>query len=152
MPMQLPTDTQHVRLETRQYELFNRPLGQGISRRKLAIGTVTTIVWSSLMLIVGLDPISRFGPVLYIVPIFLFTWKGTQKDESGRMQILQWYDWLLARMPSRRKVITNPLISLGDYQPQIIDITVTAELHPRQPGAPLTPVAGRRRQAPGGAA
>lgn len=149
MPLQLPTDTQHVRLETRQYELFNRPLGQGIARRKMAIGIATAVVWWSILLLCGLSPLWRFGPMIYIVPVFLFVWRGTQKDESGRMQLLQWYDWLLSRLPSRRKIITNPLISLGDYKPEIIRIEATTELHPRTPGTPLTPLVGRRRRPQG---
>lgn len=152
MPLQLPTDTQHVRLETRQYELFNRPLGQGIARRKMAIGIVTAVAWWSILLLCGLSPFWRFGPMIYIVPVFLFVWRGTQKDESGRMQLLQWYDWLLSRLPSRRKVITNPLITLGGYKPEIIRIEATTELHPRAADAPLTPLVGRRRRSQGGKA
>lgn len=146
MPLQLPTDTQHIRLETRQYELFNRPLGQGISRRKMAVGVVSALAWWSILLLCGLNPLWRFGPMVYIVPVFLVVWRGTQKDESGRMELLKWYDWLLSRMPSRRAVITNPLIAVGDYQPVVIYLEATAELHPRMPGASLSPLRGRRRR------
>ena len=38
MALQLPTDTASLRLETKQYELFNKRLGNGVQRRVLTIG------------------------------------------------------------------------------------------------------------------
>lgn len=147
MPLQLPTDTQHLHLETRQYELFNRPLGQGISRRKMGVGVAVCLVWFTLMLLVGLNPISRFGPTIYIVPPFAFVYFGTKAGDDGRMNLLLWYDALLARLPNRRKRIRNPLLSLGDYKPEPIRIEPEmTELHPRSAGQPLTPLLGRSRQ------
>ncbi len=151
MPLQLPTDTQHLQLETRQYELFNRPLGQGIARRKMYVAVVVCVVWFALMLLFGLNPISRFGPTLYIVPPFAFVYFGTKAGDDGRMNLLLWYDAILARLPSRRKIIRNPLLSLGDYkaEPIRIDAQMT-ELHPRTTGKPLTPLLDRTHRQGGG--
>ena len=144
MPLRLPTDTQHLQVETRQYELFNRPLGQGISRRKMGVAVVVCVVWFTLMLLVGLSPVSRFGPMVYIVPPFVFVYVGTKSGDDGRMTLLLWYDAFLSRLPSRRKLVRNPLLSLGDYTAEPIRIGAEmTELHPRTASKPLTPLLGR---------
>lgn len=114
MPFPLPTDTQHLQLETRQYELFNRPLGQGIPRRTLYLGVAVCVVWFVVMLLIGVSPLSRFGPLVYIVPPFATVYLGTRIGDDGRMTALRWYDALLARRPSRRRRIRNPLLSVAD--------------------------------------
>ena len=45
MALQLPTDTASLRLETKQYELFNKRLGNGIQRRVLTIGVAVAVPW-----------------------------------------------------------------------------------------------------------
>lgn len=132
MPLHLPTDTAHTRLQTRQYELFNRPIGQGVPRRTLAIAAVVGAVWIAVMLLAGVSPLSRFGPMLWIVPPFLVVYFGTRADDTGRMTLLLWYDALLSRLPSRRAIIRNPLMDFGGYQPEVITIRVYAELRPRE--------------------
>lgn len=147
MPLQLPTDTQHLQLETRQYELFNRPLGQGVSRRKMGVAVVVCIVWFTLMLLIGVNPMTRFGPMAWIVPPFAFVYVGTKAGEDGRMTLLVWYDALLSRLPSRRKLIRNPLLALGGYRAEPIRMgSEMTELHPRMAGQPLTPLLGRNRR------
>ncbi|MGH3833770.1 MAG: hypothetical protein ACRDRS_25585 [Pseudonocardiaceae bacterium] len=146
MPLRLPTDTAHLQLETRQYELFNRPLGQGVSRRKMGVGVVVCAVWFTLLLLVGLNPVSRFGPMAYIVPPFAVVYAGTKAGDDGRMTLLRWYDALLARLPSRRQLIRNPLLSLGDYTAEPIRVdTEMTELHPGPAGEPLAPLLGHSR-------
>lgn len=151
MPLELPTDTQHLRLDTRQYELFNRPLGQGISRRKMAIVAVIAVVWGTIMAVIGVDPLSSFGPSIYLFPVFYASWRGTTVDESGRMNLLVSYDWLLARLPHRRVVITNPLVVIPPRPRAPFGVDITAELHPAPPGgAPLPRLVGwswRKREA-----
>ncbi|WP_142065314.1 hypothetical protein [Pseudonocardia kunmingensis] len=101
-------------------------------------------MWFALMLLVGVSLASRFGPTLYVVPPFVIIFLGTRTGEDGRMNLLLWYDALLARLPSRRRVIRNPLLVLGNYRPTPIRITVTTELHPRRPSEALVPLLGRR--------
>lgn len=144
MPMQLPTDTTHLNFETRQYELFNRPLGQGISRRKMAVGIVACAVWWAAMLLCRISLLTRFGPAAYIVPPFVVIFFGTRIGDDGRMHGLLWYDALLARFPHRRRLIRNPLLSINGYEPAVLPIAVTTELHPRTATADLTPLLGRR--------
>src|SRR6476620_5044075 len=96
MALQLPTDTASLRLETKQYELFNKRLGNGIHRRVLTISLSVAAPWVILMLLVGVPLFSRFGPQAYIVPPFIVVYRATRKDESGRMVVMGWYDKILA--------------------------------------------------------
>ena len=146
MALSLPTDTQHLQLETRQYELFNRPLGQGIVRRRLYLGAAVCVVWFTLLLVVGLNPLSRLGPALYIVPPFATVYIGTRTGDDGRMTALRWYDAVLARLPSRRQRIGNPLLAAaGGATPTPIRIDGhMTELHPHSGSGALTPLVGRR--------
>ncbi|WP_436501812.1 hypothetical protein [Actinokineospora sp. HUAS TT18] len=147
MPVQLPTDTSYLRLETRQYELFGRPLGQGIARRKLAAGAVFAILWALTLLAIGVDPLTRLGPMLYIGPIAGFVVLGTRTDDSGRMRLIAWYDRVLARTPGRNRALGNPLLDIGPTRSAAIALHVMAELHPgglTQPVVPLLGRAGRR--------
>lgn len=152
MPLQLPTDTQHLQLETRQYELFNRPLGQGIPRRKLYLGVLVCIVWFTLLLVIGVNPLSKFGPMVYIVPPFATVYLGARMGDDGRMAALRWYDALLARLPRRRRRIRNPLLPMAGSEPGLIEVeSGITELHPRSAGEALTPLvaptgASRRRR------
>jgi hypothetical protein len=146
MGFQLPTDTQHLRLETRQYELFNRPLGQGIVRRRLYVGVVMCTLWCGLLLFIGLTPLSRLGPLLFIVPPFAAVYTGTRTGDDGRMAAMRWYDALLARTPRRRRRIRNPLLTSAGKQraPLRIERHMT-ELHPHTDlGGPQTSLVRRR--------
>jgi hypothetical protein len=145
MGFPLPTDTQHLRLETRQYELFNRPLGQGIVRRRLYVGVAACVVWCGLLLLIGVNPLSRLGPAVYIVPPFAAVYMGTRTGDDGRMAAMRWYDALLARTPRRRTRIRNPLLvsAPSELAPLHIGGQMT-ELHPHtSTGASLTPLIGR---------
>lgn len=141
MPFQLPTDTQHLRIETRQYELFNRPLGQGIPRRTLYMGLTVCVVWFAVLLLVGANPLARWGPVVYVVPPFALVYLGARTGDDGRMTALRWYDAVLARLPSRRRSIRNPLLSGADTNPALMRIDGgMTELHPQTDGGALTPL------------
>ena len=117
MVVVLPTDTQHLGVETRQYELFNHPLGQGIPRRTIGIGAVVCAAWWLVLVVVGADPVSRLGPMLFLVPPFTLVYLGTRVGDDGRMRLLAWYAAVLARAPARRRVIRNPLLpAAAGYQ------------------------------------
>jgi hypothetical protein len=153
MPLPLPTDTQHLQLETRQYEMFNRPLGQGIPRRKLYLGVVVCVVWFTVVLLVGVNPLSRFGPMLFIVPPFATVYLGTRVGDDGRMAALRWYDALLARFPTRRRRIRNPLLPASSSEPGLIQVDGgMTELYPHSTGRELrslvAPAKTTKRQRP----
>jgi hypothetical protein len=150
MGFPLPTDTQHLQLETRQYELFNRPLGQGIVRRRLYVGVVVCAVWCGLLLLVGVSPMWRLGPALYIVPPFAAVYLGTRAGEDGRMVAMRWYDAVLSRAPGRRRRVRNPLLGSASREPAVLRVDrQMTELHPHTGrGASLTPLVGRRTRTP----
>ena len=131
MALKLPTDTASTRLETKQYELFNKRLGNGIQRRVLTIGVAVAVPWVTLLLLVGVPLFSRFGPQAYIVPPFILVYRAIRRDESGRMAVMGWYDKALARKPSRRRPTRNPLlpgVATAARGPQ--RLAVTAVLQP----------------------
>lgn len=104
-------------------------------------------MWFALMLLAGLNPVSRFGPMAYIVPPFAFVYVGTKAGDDGRMALLLWYDALLSRLPSRRKLIRNPLLSLDGYIAEPIRMgAAMTELHPRSAGQPLAPLLGHHQR------
>jgi hypothetical protein len=125
--------------------LFNRPLGQGIVRRRLYVGVAVCAVWCGLLLLIGLNPLSRLGPLLYIVPPFAVVYMGTRAGDDGRMAAMRWYDAVLARSPRRRTSIRNPLLTAAADQraPLRIDRNMT-ELHPRNTGRPLRSLVDRK--------
>lgn len=146
MPLQLPTDTQHLRLDMRQYEIFGRSLGQGIRRQVIWVATAAVAVWAPIaLLILGVDPLSRFAPMVYIVPIAVFTISATRLDNLGRIQLMRWYDWVLSRTPARRRVITNPAVDATGRVPEVLRIVAVCELHPRTPGEEIAPIRWGRR-------
>ena len=131
MALQLPTDTASTRLETKQYELFNKRLGNGIQRRVLTISAAVAAPWVVLLFLMGVPLLSRFGPQAYIVPPFIVVYRATRKDESGRMAVMGWYDKVLARKPSRRRPVRNPVlpaVATAARGPQ--RLAVTALLQP----------------------
>lgn len=133
MAVALPTDTSHLRLETRQYELFNVPLGQGVSRRRVGFGAVTCLVWWGLLAAAGLSPFWAFGPALFVVPPFAVVFVGTSVGDDGRMRMVRWYDAALGRWPGRRAPIGNPLLPvIGD---EVMRLRVVTELRPTRRGS-----------------
>ena len=131
MALQLPTDTASLRLETKQYELFNKRLGNGIQRRVLTIGVAVAVPWVTLLLLVGVPLISRFGPQAYIVPPFILVYRAIRRDESGRMAVMGWYDKALARKRSRRRPTRNPLlpgVATAVRGPQRLVVTAVLQL------------------------
>ena len=133
MALQLPTDTASLRLETKQYELFNKRLGNGIQRRVLTIGVAVAVPWVSFLLLIGVPLFSRFGPQAYFVPPFILVYRAIRRDESGRMAVMGWYDKALAYKSYRRRPTRNPLLPGVATQargPQ--RLVVTALLHPAE--------------------
>lgn len=128
MPLRLPTDTQHISLRTRQYELFGRSLGQGVERQSLLIAAIAVIVWWTLLIIIGVPLLTRFSPLVYLVPPAAFVINSTRRDDTGRIVLVRWWDWLLSKRPSRRRTITNPLLELNRPAPLVLRITVASEL------------------------
>lgn len=133
MALTLPTDTAHIAFESRQYELFGQPISQGIRRRRMGIGAVVVIVWAGLMLLIlvgicGLPLINQYIGLIYVAPPAGALVLAYRVDETGRMAANTSYDWLLSRLPGRRRIIRNPLAAQPDRQRQVVRINVVAEI------------------------
>lgn len=134
MPLKLPTDTAHFRTPTRQYEAFGRPLGQGIERRKLWVGAIFISAWWPLLALLGVPPLGRLGPLLYLAPVGMVTVLGARSSDDGRMALMRAYDWLLALLPSRHRPLRNP--ALRQRRPRgVLRLDVRTHIDP----TPLTP-------------
>lgn len=126
--MRLPTDTVHLKLQTRQYELFGRSLGRGVERRILLIGAVSVALWWSVLLLLGMPILHRLSPLVFLVPPVVFVLYGTRRDDTGRMVLAAWRDWSQFRMPLRRTAIGNPLLDINGHRPHPIRLLVTTRL------------------------
>lgn len=126
--MRLPTDTAHLRLQTRQYELFGRSLGRGVERRILLIGAISVALWWAVLLLLGMPILHRLSPLVFLVPPVVFALYGTRRDDTGRMVLAAWRDWAQFRLPLRRTPIGNPLLDISGHQSHPIRLLVTARL------------------------
>lgn len=126
--MRLPTDTVHLRLQTRQYELFGRSLGRGVERQVLLIGAVSVALWWAVLLLLGMPILHRLSPLVFLVPPVVFVLYGARRDDTGRMVLAAWRDWAQFRMPPRRVPIGNPMLDVTDHRPDPIRLLVTTHL------------------------
>lgn len=86
----LPTDTQHVSIESRQYRMFNFDLGEGISRMKMLVGVIIFVPWFVLMGLVGVSLLKQFP--IYIAPPSMVTFFALATDAGGRPSYAKWLD------------------------------------------------------------
>lgn len=85
------TLTKPLQVESKQHDLFNIDLGDGIPRRMLVAGMVLVAVWcSTLWLLIG--PPSSQSSSLYLIPPVLLAYLGFQEDprQPRRRRITQW--------------------------------------------------------------
>lgn len=102
----LPTDTQHVSIESRQYRLFNFDLGEGISRMKMLVCTVIVVPWIVLMVILGV-PLLAQSP-FYIVPPAAICIFALRTDAGGRPTYAKWLDRARYLRRRRRPMVERP--------------------------------------------
>lgn len=96
-------------VETRQHELFNVDLGEGVPRKALVAGMVVMLAWWALLgLILGMP--TAESATLYILPpalVTLFGWRESERNPRRRNIT----EWVLAG----RWITTGhrPVIGLG---------------------------------------
>lgn len=88
----MPSDTCHIKIESRQYELFNKDLGQGFSRRKAIVATLVFIAWFGLAAMAGAPMWSQATVAIYVAPPALISWFALQEDGGGRPRYALWWD------------------------------------------------------------
>ena len=89
----LPTDTAHVRIESRQYSIGKLDLGEGIPRRKLRVGAaIIAPYWLLLGAVLHLSPLHGRNGVLYIIPAALLVYLALKPDHGGRPRYVRTLD------------------------------------------------------------
>jgi len=106
----LPTDTAHVKIESRQYEILGRDLGEGIAREKLLLGAIIVGGWVGLAVLVGVPFLSAIGPEVYIAPPLLGTWWALRTDDGGRPTYAAWLDRFRYLLRRHRPIVPSPAV------------------------------------------
>ena len=119
----LPTDTAHIRIESRQYRIFRFDLGEGVARWKVAVGAAIIVPWFLLMgLVLRVPPLAGNGKgsLLYLFPAVIMTWAALRPDAGGRPRYALWLDrfrfWIRRAAP----LIDNPISRPTPGRPFIV--------------------------------
>ena len=107
----LPTDTAHVRIESRQYRIFRFDLGEGIVRWKAAVAAAIVAPYWVTLLILGVTPLSGTGRggVLFLFPAVVMVWAALRPDVGGRPRYALWLDRIRFLARRHRPMIASPL-------------------------------------------
>jgi len=118
----LPTDTAHVRIESRQYRIFKFDLGEGIARWKAGVAAVLVTPYWLLLLMLGVSPLAGHGRggLLYLFPAVLLVWAALRPDAGGRPRYALWLD--RGRFLHRRDapMIASPIANTTPARPFIV--------------------------------
>ena len=90
MTYPLPTDTQHVSIESRQNRLFTFDLGEGIGRTKMLVAALIVVPWIALMALLGVSILT--WSVFYIGPPAALAFAALRTDAGGRPTYAKWLD------------------------------------------------------------
>jgi len=88
----LPTDTRHVKIRSRQYDLFNKDLGEGFERQKALVVAIIVGGWAVMMLIAGAPLLSSATVAIYVAPPALLSFFAVKEDAGGRPAYASWWD------------------------------------------------------------
>jgi hypothetical protein len=119
----LPTDTAHIRIESRQYRIFRFDLGEGVARWKVAVGAAIVVPWFLLLgLIVQVPPLAGHGKgsLLYVFPAVIMTWAALRPDAGGRPRYALWLDRFRYWMRRTQPMIANPISRPTPGRPFIV--------------------------------
>ena len=119
----LPTDTTHVRIESRQYRIFKLDLGEGVPRRKLAVGAaIIAPYWLILGVIFHLSPLAGQGKggIAYIAPAALLVFLALRPDEGGRASYVLVLDRIRFFLRRFTPMITSPISRPTPGRPFIV--------------------------------
>ena len=108
----LPTDTAHIRIESRQYHLFRFDLGEGVARWKAAITVAIVVPWFLFVgLVLRVAPLGGHGKgaLLYVFPAVILTWAALRPDAGGRPRYALWLDRLRYWVRRSAPMIDNPI-------------------------------------------
>jgi len=102
----LPSASQYCRIETRQYELFGKPLGEGVKRVYVVMALLTVPPWFILMWTIGVPILTMIWA--YVLPPIILVMVLTRPDRAGRYSYIAVYDRVLFVVRRFRPVIPRP--------------------------------------------
>jgi hypothetical protein len=136
----MPTDTAHVRIESRQYRLFKIDLGEGVPRIAMKVGAFVFPPWFLLCAVLGISIIS--GLMIWLGPPSLLTWRAMSLDDGGRRRYRGWLDHLGWLLRGHRPIVNAGMASSTPARPIVTELSFTViDLDAPEPGAPMK---GRR--------
>ena len=103
----LPTDTRHVKIRSRQYDLFNKDLGEGYERQKALVVAIIVGAWAVLMLIAGAPLLSSATVAIYVAPPALLSFFAVKEDAGGRPAYASWWDRIRFLFRRDRPLVPN---------------------------------------------
>ena len=106
MTYPLPTDTQHVSIESRQYRLFKFDLGEGIGRTKMLVVALIVVPWITLMALLGVSILT--WSVFYIGPPAALAFAALRTDAGGRPTYAKWLDQVRYWLRRHRPLVNQP--------------------------------------------
>ncbi|MFV0535307.1 MAG: hypothetical protein ACK5MR_16890 [Cumulibacter sp.] len=111
----LPTDTAHVRIESRQYTLLNFDLGEGVARSTMKVAALIICPWVALLLLLGTPIMPVTWLFLWALPPLLVIGQCVRRDSSGRVGLAAITDaaafWVLR---GRRRIVNAESTLAGD--------------------------------------
>ena len=118
----LPTDTAHVRIESRQYRLFNFDLGEGIARWKAAVAAVIVAPHWALLAVMQVSPLAGNGRggMVYVFPAVLMVWAALRPDPGGRPRYAMWLDRARFLYRCSAPMIDSPVAATGPGRPFLV--------------------------------
>ena len=119
----LPTDTVHVRIESRQYKLFKMDLGEGVPRRKLGVGALIVLpYWLLLATVFHLSPLAGGGKggAVFIAPAALLVFLALRPDAGGRARYVLWLDRFRFLVRRFTPMIASPIANTQPGRPFIV--------------------------------
>lgn len=107
MTYPLPTDTAHVRIESRQYRLLNIDLGEGVPRSSLKVGAMIFLPWLAFMWLLRVPILPPVWLFVWALPPLLLIGKCVRRDDSGRVGLAGILDAIAFRTQRHRHRIIN---------------------------------------------
>ena len=125
MSYHLPSASQYLRIETRQYELFGKPLGEGVKRVYVVMAMLIVPPWFILTWIIGVPILTMIWA--YFLPPIILVMILTRPDRAGRYSYISVYDRALFVVRRFRPVIPRPGIGVTATPSRAY--TLAPELH-----------------------
>ena len=115
MTYPMPTDTAHVRIESRQYRLLNIDLGEGVPRSSLKVGALIFTPWLALMGLLGVPVLPAPWLFVWALPPMLLIGRCVRRDHSGRVGLAAILDAVAFGTQRHRHRIINAETTRPDH-------------------------------------